>query len=203
MAFDEVRLPEDVEKGAQGGPRFRTTIVELNSGHEQRNQNWAQTRGEWDLSYGIQEKVDFMAVVRFFYARRGNLNGFRFKDWSDYEATGSYFGTGDGTTTLFPLGLRYDDGSFTFDRIVTKPVTGTVTIYIDLVAQTEITHYTIDYDTGEVTFVSPPADMTTLTWDGEFDVPVRFDLDNDALDINIETFMAGTLPRIQIKELRL
>jgi hypothetical protein len=32
MSFDDVRLPDNIEKGAVGGPRFQTSIVKLGSG---------------------------------------------------------------------------------------------------------------------------------------------------------------------------
>lgn len=52
-------------------------------------------------------------------------------------------GTGDGTTTKFYLSKS-------------KIVTGSETIRVDGVVQTITTHYTIDYDTGLITFVVAP-----------------------------------------------
>ena len=85
MGFDEVRLPTNIEIGAQGGPQFNTTIIALSSGFEKRNINWADSKGTWDIGYSIRYKEDLDIVIQFFYARRGRANGFRFKDWSDFE----------------------------------------------------------------------------------------------------------------------
>ena len=41
MAFHEVRFPDDISRGARGGPERRTQIVELASGHEERNASWS------------------------------------------------------------------------------------------------------------------------------------------------------------------
>jgi uncharacterized protein (TIGR02217 family) len=203
MSFDSVRLPEDVERGALGGPGFKTTIVELVSGREKRNQDWTRSRGRWDIGYGMQTKTDFMRVLAFFYARRGRAIGFRFKDWSDYEVgpTPMQFATGDGAEDEFFLNKTYtDSGSFTFVREITRPVNGTVAIYVNDVLQTETTHYTINYETGEVDFTFNPTAGHTIKWTGEFDVPVRFDVDQ--LEIALQHYDAGEIPSIPIVELK-
>ena len=82
MAFDNIRLPVDIEQGAQFGPTFSTTVLQLSSGKEQRNQNRGRQLCAGDIAYGIQSKTDYMAVRTFFYARRGRARGFLFKDWS-------------------------------------------------------------------------------------------------------------------------
>lgn len=44
MALHEVRFPDDISRGARGGPERRTQIVELASGDEERNASWAHLR---------------------------------------------------------------------------------------------------------------------------------------------------------------
>ena len=41
MAFHDVRFPERIALGAEGGPAFSTTIIASSGGHEQRQANWA------------------------------------------------------------------------------------------------------------------------------------------------------------------
>lgn len=204
MAFHDVRLSDDIERGARGGPRFKTTVMILGAGHEKRNQDWETTRGEWDIGYGIESKEDMQDVIDFFYVRRAKAHSFRFKDWTDYQvgSTGSpvTFATGDGTTAVFQAAKRYSSGGYTFDRILKKLVAGTIEVYVNSVLQTVTTHYTIDITTGVITFVTPPTNAHPIGLVCEFDVPVRFD--TDALDITAETFDAVAIPQIPIIEVK-
>src|SRR5690606_10765408 len=120
MAFHEVRFPDNISRGARGGPERRTQIVELASGDEERNASWANSRRRYDVAYGIRRADDLAAVVAFFEARDGRLHGFRFQDWAHFKsclpsqtpgATDQPIGTGDGTTTQFQLAKRYTSGA--------------------------------------------------------------------------------------------
>lgn len=204
MAFHDVQLPTNIERGARGGPRFRTGVVTTISGYENRNAEWSQARQEWDLGYGIQTNADYSTVRDFFYARRGKLHGFRFKDWSDYSVTGQSIGTGDGVETDFQLVKSYTDSGGTYTRTILLPVTSptnTVTVYVNAVEQTIITDYTIETG-GIIRFTggSIPTAGQPVTADFEFDIPVRFDVDN--FDLELEWVEAGAIPSIPIKELR-
>ena len=87
MVFHEVRFPDDISRGARGGPERRTQIVELASGDEERNASWANSRRRYDVAYGIRRADDLAAVVAFFEARNGRLHGFRFKDCMVMDAS--------------------------------------------------------------------------------------------------------------------
>lgn len=199
MSFDEVRLSTNVEKGAVGGPNFNTTILELSSGHEQRNQNWSQSRASYDISYGIQNEDDLYNVLEFFYARKGRARGFRFKDWADYQIVSRIgFATGDGVENDFQLTRTYTSGAVTYVRNISKPVSGTVRVWVNSVEQ--VSGWTVDTTTGIVTFITPPTDTHTIEWLGEYDVPVRFD--SDQLNLSVEIFNAGSIPSIPLIEIR-
>lgn len=203
MAFHDVRLPVDVERGAQGGPGFKTTVMILGGGFEKRNIEWSRARGSWDIGYGIDKKSAYVTVKDFFYARQGRAHSFRFKDWSDFEigtpGNPVVFAIGDSSTTIFQLKKRYSSGGVNYDRIIEKPIASTVEIYVNSVLQTVTTHYTIDASTGLITFVSAPG-AVNIAAACEFDVPVRFD--TDKLDINVEHFDAGMIPQIPVVEVR-
>lgn len=217
------RLPEDIERGAVGGPRFNTTVLELESGFEKRNVNWTQARGEWDVGYGLLLKFEepgsnFSVVlddlINFFYIMQGKAFSFRFKDWSDYEIaiqngvdqTPQQIGLGDDSTTTFQVFKRYASAGTIFDRTITKLVSGTVEVFIDGVKQ--VSGFTVDHDRGLVDFTVAPA-STGGTGPGgeevvavrcEFDVHARFDTDD--LKMNMEVFNAGSWPNIPVVELR-
>lgn len=207
MAFVDVQLPTDVERGAQGGPQFNTTVITLSSGAEKRNINWQTTRGQWDVGYGVQHKEDFNTIIDFFYARQGMAHSFRFKDWTDFEigsqtdaSTRQNIGTGTGSLDTFQIFKRYTSGAVNFDRDISKPVGTTLQVYVNAVLQTITTHYTVDLLTGIITFVTPPPNTELVDVVTEFDVPVRFD--TDQLQITALTFEAGTIPTIPVVEVR-
>jgi len=201
VAFNETRLSDDVERGAEGGPGFKTGITTRASGFETRLEEWSTTRGEWSIGYGIQSKTDFNKVLDAFYAQRGRLSGFRFKDWSDFELADQTIGTGDASKTVFQIFKRYTFGAVTFDRDLRKIVSGTVVIKLDTVTQADPADFSIDLNTGLVTMVVAPGVGADLTAQVEFDVPVRFDI--DSLGIAMTVFNAGGIPNIPIVEIKL
>ena len=207
MAFHEVRFPDNISRGARGGPERRTQIVELASGDEERNASWANSRRRYDVAYGIRRADDLAAVVAFFEARNGRLHGFRFKDWADFKsclpsqapsATDQPIGTGNGSATLFQLTKRYTSGAQSWTRAITKPVAGTVTIALNGTPQAS--GWSVSTATGLLTFTSAPAAGVAITAGFEFDVPVRFD--TDALDVTLDLERLGSITSIPLVEIR-
>jgi uncharacterized protein (TIGR02217 family) len=76
MAFHEVRFPDDISRGARGGPERRTQVVELASGDEERNASWADSRRRYDAAYGIRRADDLAALIAFL--RRGTVGSMAF-----------------------------------------------------------------------------------------------------------------------------
>jgi uncharacterized protein (TIGR02217 family) len=195
MAIPSYRLPPDIEEGAQGGPEFATVIQESVSGQEQRVKVWAKCRARYDIAYSVLNSEDpvgsYKAVLALFYAHNGRLRPFRFKDWGDHEASNTWFGTGTGSQTAFQLSKTYDPseillgtpGTYFYTREIYL-LAGTPVIRVNGVVQTETTHYTIS-STGMVTFVTAPPNGHALAWDGEFDIPVRFDTDYLPVVMNV------------------
>lgn len=197
--FHEVRLPVDLELGAVGGPQFKTTVLELYSGYEQRNVNWSRTRGQWDVGYGVRDRDDMDSLIEFFYARQGKAYGFRFKDWTDFEiATAQTIGTGDGSTTDFQIYKRYSSGGYYYDRDIYKLVSGTTKVYKDGVQQT--VNFSVDDNTGIVSFAIAPSAGEDITVVCEFDVPVRFDIDH--LPVTAHGLDLESIRGIDIVEIR-
>lgn len=198
IGFHEIRFPDNIAYGATGGPEFATTVVVTGAGHEQRNINWAEARGRWDVGSGLKNQQLLDALIAFFRARKGKAYGFRFKDWTDFKATGQLIGMGNDATTAFQLVKRYPSASAVEIRTIAKPVAGTVRIYFDGVEQ--LTNWSVDVTIGLVTFTTPPAQDVDVTADFEFDVPVRFDTDHMA--VVIETYKLHRWQQIPIVELR-
>ena len=207
MAFHEVRFPDDISRGARGGPERRTQVVELASGDEERNASWADSRRRYDAAYGIRRGDDLAAVVAFFEARNGRLHGFRWKDWGDWKSSlpsapvtpiDQALGSGDGTTRTFQLVKRYESGAQAWVRRIGKPVVGTVRVARDDVEATS--GWSVDATTGIVTFGSAPAAGVLVTAGFEFDVPVRFD--TDRLDVTWDLDRLGSIASIPLVEVR-
>jgi len=199
MSFEEVQFPSDISYGANGGPMFLTDVVATVSGYEQRNSKWSQSLAKYNVASGVKTETQWQALIAFFRARRGKAVGFRFKDWSDYSAENAGIGTGDDSTTDFQLVKLYTSGSVAVSRDITKPVAGTVDIYVDAVLQAS--GVTVDTTTGIVTFDTAPAGGEVISADFEFDVPVRFDTDEMA--ISMDSFDAGNWSSIPLIEVRI
>lgn len=227
MGFDNVTFPDNISYGSRAGPGFRTTIIELSSGSEERVSRWEVPRHRYDVGYGVRTYADLMVVKRFFLARRGALQSFKLKDWQDHATNAEHItygtftaldgadqpmsatagtvtlGEGDGTETEFQLVKEYADDVQNHLRNITKPINGTVLVEVNAVLQTETTHYSVNYQTGIVTFVTAPPLGQTVRWGGEFDVPVRFDESVDEwLNLSFDDFGSGSYPSIPMTEER-
>lgn len=177
--FDATRLPDYVERGARGGPKFDTTVHTSVGGIEQRVSNRPVSRGEWTIGYGLRTAGDWKPVLALHYAQRGSLYAFTFRDWSDYYVSNGGIGTGDGATKTFQLVKVYDVGVRQYVRNIYVPDSSTLTIKVNDVPTTA---YSVSE--GKVTFDTAPADGQVIVASFEFFVPVRFA--DDHLEISVE-----------------
>jgi uncharacterized protein (TIGR02217 family) len=177
MAFlESPRMPEKISFGAVGGPGFRTSVVTVSSGFEKRNAEWSKVRHSYDVSQAVKTQSDFEEVRNHFLAVGGKRDGFRFKDFADFTVS-----TGEGvvlglTSTTFQLQKKYTFGSVNTLRDIKKPIASGFVLLNSGTPLTLTTDYTLDATTGIFTTTTPKT-AANLTWTGEFDVPVRFDVD--------------------------
>ncbi|MBO9396825.1 DUF2460 domain-containing protein [Shimia sp. R9_2] len=209
MSFHEVQFPTTLSFGSVGGPQRRTEVVTLVNGFEERNTPWAHSRRSYDAGLAMRSVDDLGTLIAFFEARQGQLNGFRWKDWSDYKSCpvsqdvrfdDQVIGSGDGGNTLFQIIKTYVSGAQSYARPIHKPVEGTVRVGVDGVALVEGNDFTVNSETGEITLISPPAVGSEVTAGFEFDVPVRFD--TDQIQTSVASFKAGDVPNVPIVEVR-
>lgn len=181
--FHDVSLPLALAIGAAGGPERVVDVVRLAWGAESRNARWSGSRRKWEVGGVALGSDEAHALVTFFEARGGRMYGFRFRDPVDWKscapgaaisAMNQPLGIGDGETTEFQLLKRYESGGAFAERMIRKPVAGSVVVAVDGVA-TEA--FEVDAATGVVTFDAAPAEDAVLTAGFAFDVPVRFDTD--------------------------
>ncbi len=212
MAFIETRFPTDISYGSRGGPGFKTDIIALDSGQEQRISRHAAMRFAYDVAYGIKSKDQLRAAQKFFITMSGAASGFRFKDWLDFTTASdgesapsnvdeTLTGTVDGSNKVFQLVKTYTTGAVTKTRNIQKPVSGTTVISIDAVDQPS--GWTVNTTTGQVTFSVAPTIGEVVKGGCEFDVPVRFGQGVDALlAASIDDFDTGALDSLPLIELK-
>jgi uncharacterized protein (TIGR02217 family) len=205
--FHEILFPLDVALGSRGGPMRRTDIVTLASGREHRNARFAHSRRRYDAGLGIRTLDALHAVLAFFEERRGQLYGFRFRDRVDWRSGppskaptpfDQAIGTGDGVTTAFALKKTYGGAHAPYARPIAKPVAGSVRVAVAGLEKLLGPGFTCDLATGLVAFPTPPAAGAPITAGFSFDVPVRFDTDELAIDLS--AFEAGEVPRVPLVE---
>lgn len=210
MNFHEIRFPANLSFGSVGGPERRSEIVTLANGHEERNSPWAHSRRRYDAGLGLRSLEDIETLIAFFEARRGQIYGFRWKDWSDYKSCpasrtpGSedqLIGIGDGTASVFTLRKTYVSGMQSYERPIAKPVAGTVRVAVAGDPKIEGLEFSVDVTTGSIDFVVAPGVGARVTAGFEFDVPVRFD--TDGIQTSVASFQAGDVPNVPILEVRL
>ena len=210
MNFHETRFPTSLSFGSLGGPERRTDVVTLASGHEERNTPWAHSRRRFDAGIGMRSLDDLEMLIAFFEARRGQMFGFRWKDWSDFKSCkpsdsprhdDQVIGIGDGTRREFQLVKVYRSGEASYARPIAKPVAGTVTVAIQSDVQQEGVDFELDVTRGTVVFGHPPLAGAEVTAGFEFDVPVRFD--TDRIQTSVASFQAGEAPDVPVVEVRL
>jgi uncharacterized protein (TIGR02217 family) len=199
--FSEVLFPPKISWGSSGGPGFKTSTFAVDSGLIGGVVEWERLRAAYSVHLNFLTEAQMDAVQDHFYAMRGMAIGFRYKDWNDYTLGNQNFFVGDGTTTVFQLFKRYASAQYKVDRIIRKPVTGTLgNILLDNVIKTDGVDYTVDYTTGEVTWaVAPVRGSVGRISFVEFDVPVRHNI--DFLDVVMEDFdrqVVPTLPMVEI-----
>lgn len=209
MNFHEVRFPASLSFGSVGGPERRTEVVTLANGFEERNSPWADSRRRYDAGVAMRSLDDIETLIAFFEARRGQMFGFRWKDWSDYKSCRAsaepafddqVIGVGDGATKVFQLAKVYRSGGHDYVRPIRKPVAGTVRVGVEQDELREGVDYEVDVTTGLVTLAVAPVEGQQVAAGFEFDVPVRFD--TDRIQTSVASFQAGEVPSVPVVEVR-
>ena len=188
--FHEVRFPDNIAYGATGGPEFATTVVATGAATRSATSTGREARGRWDVASGLKKQAQIDELIAFFRARKGKAYGFRFKDWTDYKATGQLLGTGDDAIKTVPAGQALPVGErdrgpddHQAGRRHGEGLPGRRRAALGLVGR----H---DDRARHLQRRRRPLGVE-VTADFEFDVPVRFDTDHMA--VTIETYPAAQL----------
>ena len=182
LSFAEEKLELGYDYGAVGGMSYAVDIVKMaDHSLEQRNANLHLPRGRWQLGDRLiaESATDDLAEVtylrQFHLDRVGSFQGFRFRDWSDFEGFNENIATGDAVENQFQLRKVYTVAGSSAYRPIQKPVPGSVSISVDGVNETE--DWTIDHATGIISKTTPVAEGALIRASFKFDVPVWFESD--------------------------
>jgi uncharacterized protein (TIGR02217 family) len=164
-------------------PVFETRIQRAMSGRELRALDYPYPLWQFTLDFSVLRDDpaagfdEFRTLLGFFLACQGAYGEFLFQDPTDFAVAGQGLGTGDASTTGFQL-LRMI-GGFAEPIVAPDQVTA---IYFNGVTQSA-SGYSVDADTGVVTFAAPPPPGLAITADFTFYfrcrfVDDRYDFDN-------------------------
>jgi uncharacterized protein (TIGR02217 family) len=181
MSYIDVTLAPEIARGSSRRKKFRTLVIGMPNGVEQRIQQSAIPQLEWDLAYDLQTPTQIAALMAFYDNIGGAANSFRFRDVRDYTDGGA------GTVVSGQMYKTYTVGGATISRKITKPKSGTITLGGGAMGGT------INYSTGAV---SGAADGT---WVGSFDAHVRFA--SDTLEEDMADVGYGNLPQVPLIEI--
>lgn len=157
-------------------PRWNTKVQASVGGKETRARFFSAPLWRWQLSYEVLRQAsafqELQTLVGFFNQRQGRFDSFLYSDPTDNSVTAEQFGTGNGSQKTFQLIRNW--GGF-IENVVNVNVFATC--FVNGVAVTYGTDYTVDNSTGLLTFVVAPAAGAVLTWTGTYYWRVRFDQD--------------------------
>lgn len=194
MSYIDTFIPACGGYGWQGGPEFKTVIVEMRNGWERRNAEIANARHTFNIPYTNISPEDYMGIKQLHLIARGRLHSFKFIDELDKEADNEVFATGNGVQKVFQLRkLSLIDG-VSYSRNVYVPLPG-ITITNNGVSASP----TIDYDRGLVTFAAAPGNGNALRWTGQFALWVRFNQDDLPFSIDNLRVRSGQVSIIEDK----
>lgn len=185
--------------GWEGGPEFKTQVIQMTNKSEKRGAEWSQSRFFASLPFVNVSQYLYGSILEMFEDRMGMWGCFLYKNPLDHTAEGVVFGAGNGADSSFQLSSRTEVGGRSRLKnvyAIYEPspdlsgdaVPSVVSIYVDGAEDASVS---VDHDTGIVTFASPPPSGSVLTWDGAFSHWVRFN--NDRLPFSVDSMSASGL----------
>jgi uncharacterized protein (TIGR02217 family) len=191
-------------------PRFSTRLQKGVSGRELRALDQGTPTWDFTLTFDLlRDQNDTRAAVGlgdgfdelrqlmgFWLSRQGSFNTFLFEDPTDNVTTGETIGAGTGSLTTYQL-VRTIGGYGFFEPITAPNLTVGVpfVIYLDGVLLPGAGNYSVDGDTGIVTFTGPPANGVIVTVDFSYYFRCRFTDDS----AEFENFMYQLWQMKQLK----
>lgn len=191
-SFVEIRLDQNLSRSG-GGYIFNTQTSIAASGLENRISHNTVPLFQGDIGNIIVDQCQLEYLIAFFNARKGRAQGFRYKYYADYKCsaqpeftTDNYTFSqgvtipreGNGINKEFQIAKLYRNAGEETIKPLFKIVPNTVKAFIsDSEIDREITDFGVDLTTGKIYFNQAPPNNANITVECEFDLPVRFDID--------------------------
>lgn len=150
----------------QRRPMHRSIVQEAVSGKEVRISLRPYPRYQYSLRYDMLRDTaanpELKTLMAFFNARYGRFDSFLYTDPNDYTVTDQPLGVGDGVETEFQLVRTMTGTGVSFVEPVLAPNVVT-NIKVNGVVKTPVVDYTVDSDTGLLTFAVAPGNGLSIT----------------------------------------
>ena len=161
-------------------PTFQTRIQRAVSGRELRALDYPYPLWQFALVYDFLRDDpaagfdELRTLLGFFMLCQGAFGTFLFQDPSDYQVTGQQLGVGNASTAVFQLqramGAGLPGGGFLEPILAPNLVSA---IYLDGITQ-DPASYSVDPDSGLVTFATAPGSGLIITADFNYYFRCRF-----------------------------
>ena len=161
-------------------PIFQTRIQRAVSGRELRALDYPYPLWQFTLVFAFLRDNpgagldELRTLMGFYLTCQGAYGTFLFQDPSDYRVMGQYLGTGDSSLGIFQLqrtmGESLLGGGFVEPVVAPNLITA---VYFDGITQSP-SGYSVDRDTGLLTFATPPSTGLVITADFSYWFRCRF-----------------------------
>lgn len=219
--FRDVYLPDDLAGyGWVSAPRWKTTNNVAASGKERSNQEWEHplhnfinpeivSRPNQQTLIDLKDHWLIMSGPHYFFPLsdpldKASVNHLPNLPDDEIEAliseTDQQLGVGTGFTDTYQLKKTYSRGGFTYARTIQLPVVDTVIVAIDGVLVDD-SLYTVERQGGTILFDTPVPNGDVVTAGFLFDVPARFESD-DQLEQIVRTWQAAGAADLTLVEVR-
>jgi uncharacterized protein (TIGR02217 family) len=220
--FRDIYLPENIRAFPwTSSPRFNTTITQVSSAAEHRNQNWLNPLHAFKASGAVRCHDQLEDLLDHWMVMRGPLYTFPMQDPLDFASrrlqkanlaptiagTDQVLGIADGINRTFQLVKKYERAGESYTRPITLPIVESVIVMINAIDSDDSGSpggpYTVDIvrESGEVIFDHAPPNGTIITAGFLFDVQVRF-LADDSYDRIVSAYQVDGFADLDFVEVR-
>lgn len=156
-----------------------TDVVTFDSRKEQRNQISEQPIRSWSINWQWMDEAARDKFIELFQRAKGRYNFFLYEDYDDFLCTVTDWDFtavgGETTTQLQKTYYKGETEEWSEDKVKIQPSTKyDPTVYIDDVAKTEDTHFTLDDTTGIINWAAGSAPNGALDADEVVTADYRF-----------------------------